>query len=372
MPGLIPPVIGQPGVQNGNTVQYREAFRDPGSVLYFPSGGVIAQTAQDYSNSLNPLNLRAGLMMGRVTSTKQWLPSFLGNLSAALVGTSTSLTTSAVSAAEIVRRIGTTGTFTLTGGSLAGRTARTSTITYSAVNTTSGVVTITAPLVANVDGIEALPAVDTTGSGTFTLTIEGRTTAAITYSATIATLITNINAQLNLTFGTGGIVASGASLAALVLTFQGENFNGRPILPSTNGTVTANVIATLITGSTGYTLGNNPTSSGVGAALAGGSTTSTAGVTGDSGNFIVGSMIGASDGSQVPLTVVDSGSGLLMLYNNSGPIDWPQIPYSGLLLTANLLPFWPTDTGLQQYIQNSMNQPGSPGRMGFDSLFSPY
>ncbi len=95
--------------------------------------------------------------------------------------------------------------------------------------------------------VEAIPVVDTAGVGTFTLTIEGITTAAITYSSTVATLITNINAALNTTFGSGSVVASGASLAALILTFSGTGFAGRPItghvasaITLTSGTFTIN------------------------------------------------------------------------------------------------------------------------------------
>lgn len=77
---------------------------------------------------------------------------------------------------------------------------------------------------AGVSPVEALPVVDSTGSGTFTLTYMGVTTGAITYSSTVATLITNINTALDSAFGVGNLVASGASLAALVITGSSGNF----------------------------------------------------------------------------------------------------------------------------------------------------
>ena len=48
------------------------------------------------------------------------------------------------SAAEIVRRIGAAGTFKLTGPPTAGGTVATQVVTYSAVNTSTGAITITA------------------------------------------------------------------------------------------------------------------------------------------------------------------------------------------------------------------------------------
>src|SRR5205085_6292004 len=90
---------------------------------------------------------------------------------------------------------------------------------------------------AGVNQVNSLVTVDSTGSGTFTLTVEGTTTAAITYSATAATLVSNINGALNTALGTSQVVASGASLAALILTSSGSFYNGRPV-----GAITANIL----------------------------------------------------------------------------------------------------------------------------------
>lgn len=78
--------------------------------------------------------------------------------------------------------------------------------------------------VTGVSPVEALPVVDTSGAGAFNLSAAGITTGSITYSATIATLITNINAALDSAFGSGDLVASGASLAALVITGSSGNY----------------------------------------------------------------------------------------------------------------------------------------------------
>ena len=270
-------------------------------------------------------------------------------------------------AAEIARRIGPSGNLTVTGPNVSGGTVRSKTIAFSAVNTTSGAITITADAsgsVSAVNAVEALPFVDSTGSGTFTLTIEGITTGAITYSSTAATLYANINTALNAAFGTSAIVASGASLAAIILTFSGTGYSGRPINSSSNGTVSGvKVIATLLTGATGFTVGNNPTSSGVGAALAGGSTTTTAGVTAvsaDEGEFIAGSLVQPADGSQTIKTFVEEEDGIRVtdMNGNGLNIQFPRIPIAGGVVYAANIVNYPSDSALKAWIKTALKAAG--------------
>ena len=107
----------------------------------------------DGSLSRDPLNtgdvdyLRAGMVLGRITATSLYAPSILGVSTVAYSNTgstNTNLYVSAYTATEIVRRIGTSGTFKLTGPPSAAGTVAVSTVTYSAVNTTSGLITVTA------------------------------------------------------------------------------------------------------------------------------------------------------------------------------------------------------------------------------------
>ena len=60
------------------------------------------------------------------------------------------------------------------------------------------------------------------GTATYNITVEGITTGAIsfTHSDSAATTVTAINAALDAAFGTAAIVSSGASLAAIILTFS--------------------------------------------------------------------------------------------------------------------------------------------------------
>lgn len=99
--------------------------------------------------------------------------------------------------------------------------------------------------------------VGSAGSGTFTLTCEGVTTGAITYSATAATLVGNINTALNSAFGTSQIVATGTLITAISITFSGAFFTNRPV-----GVITAGV-GSLVTATLAIT---NVTSGVAGAA----------------------------------------------------------------------------------------------------------
>lgn len=66
--------------------------------------------------------------------------------------------------------------------------------------------------------IETLAFATGISAGTWKLRINGKLTAAITFSATIATHLININAALDATLGASIIVATGASNALITLT----------------------------------------------------------------------------------------------------------------------------------------------------------
>jgi hypothetical protein len=140
------PITGLPGVGTARTATPREILAGNAQFAqYLPGLRII-----DGSKSREPLNgtdvdvLRAGLLIGKITSSGKYAPSVLGVLANAAAGSATSLTVSAATATEIVRRIGTTGTFKLSGPPAAAGTVATQTVTYSAVNTSSGVITCTA------------------------------------------------------------------------------------------------------------------------------------------------------------------------------------------------------------------------------------
>ena len=140
---------GKPGVLTSYTATPREVFLANRQFAQFVAGPVTI----DGTLSGNPLNapydwlLYAGTLMGRVTATGKYAPSVIGVTTAGYVhtgGGSTTITTDVNTAKEIVRRIGASGTFKLTGPPTAAGTVATQTVTFSAVNTTTGNITITA------------------------------------------------------------------------------------------------------------------------------------------------------------------------------------------------------------------------------------
>jgi hypothetical protein len=143
---------GKPGVVGNYDSQPREVFYSGRQFAQFWAPPVTV----DGTNSSNPLNapytwlLWAGTAMGRVTATGKYANSIIGLTGAAIASGATSITTDVNTAAEIVRRIGATGTFKLTGPPATAGTVATQVITYSAVNTTTGVITCTASSAAAV------------------------------------------------------------------------------------------------------------------------------------------------------------------------------------------------------------------------------
>ncbi len=139
----ISPLFGRPGIGAARSAQYRNVFRWADDTSFFPGGGVIDGASRDYGNADNLFLLRPGLLMGQVTSSRKWKPCIIGVTQGAYTSGGTSLTLSVAQAVELARRIGSSGTFTLKGAATAAGTLTTTTVTYSAVNTGTGVVTIT-------------------------------------------------------------------------------------------------------------------------------------------------------------------------------------------------------------------------------------
>lgn len=140
---------GKPGVLPAYSASPREVFLANRQFAQF----VALPLTIDGALSGNPLNapqdwvLFAGTLMGRVSATGKYAPSIIGVTTAAYSsagGGNTTITTDVNTAKEIVRRIGATGTFKLTGPPAAGGVVASQTVTFSAVNTTTGNITITA------------------------------------------------------------------------------------------------------------------------------------------------------------------------------------------------------------------------------------
>lgn len=138
------PVHGLPGVKSTRTASYRGVFRSADGVRYLPGGAVVdGALARDVGHVDDPDVLRAGTLLGKVAATGRYGASVLGVLAEAYT-TGTTMTVAPAVAAELVRRVGASGTFIVTGPASEAGAVASETITYSGVNTTSGAITITA------------------------------------------------------------------------------------------------------------------------------------------------------------------------------------------------------------------------------------
>lgn len=154
----IAPIFGLPGMQAVQTAQHRLVFR--GGVwdwVSLPGGRIIdGVNARDPdNNSGTDANvLRPGLLMGKITATGLYGATILGVTQGAYTSGGTTLTVLPAQAAELVRRFGSSGTATVNvvGPPTANGTVATTAMTWSAVNTTTGVITITSLGVNKVAG----------------------------------------------------------------------------------------------------------------------------------------------------------------------------------------------------------------------------
>lgn len=104
--------------------------------------------------------LRPGVLMGLITSSKKYAPSILGVTTGAYTSGGTTLSVSAATAVELARRIGSsgTGTFKAVGPPSAAGTVAATAVTYSAVNTSTGAITVTSLGVNKIAGTFITPA----------------------------------------------------------------------------------------------------------------------------------------------------------------------------------------------------------------------
>ena len=128
-----------------------------GTAEYLPGGAEIDLRSRCPANAPNTDVLLPGLVLGKVSATKRYATAILGRTSTAVTALSTSLTVPVATAVELARRIGASGTFTITGPPAAAGTVARAVVTYSAVNVTTGVITHTATGVAYIAGSFAQP-----------------------------------------------------------------------------------------------------------------------------------------------------------------------------------------------------------------------
>ncbi len=144
-----------PGIGPGSmTLTPRMLFIMDTTLGDFLPGGKIIDGNQSRDPGSSPVSeLRPGMILGKITSTDSGsvtvpqigllAPSVIGTLSTAVTDTTnTHVTlTLAASAVEVVRRLGSTGTIVLTGAPTATGVVASTAVAYSAINTTTGVIT---------------------------------------------------------------------------------------------------------------------------------------------------------------------------------------------------------------------------------------
>jgi hypothetical protein len=339
-------ITGTPGFQTAQVATPRSVFLNPNFTQLLPRGKQIdGLNAADPDNSPDTNVLRAGLLMGKITPSGLYGSSIIGVTQGALTSVGTTITLTPAQAVELVRRVGATGTLTLTGPPAASGVVRSLTATYSGVVVTTGVVTMTA-LGAN--EVQVLNFANSP-SGTFTLGIVDKngvsqTTGLITYSGTIATLLTNLQAATDLVLATNAIVWTGSVVTAVSGTFSGTGYAGLPQpLITTDGLGTA------------------------------GSLTITRATPGVNGAFVAGSLVGPTDGSQVPNTLINSDNdpyGILVTSNDNITritVPFPNLPVTGLIITGNVIN-WPTDPSLRTWVRTNLSTL-SGGKWLFDDVW---
>src|SRR5262245_22792973 len=112
-------VVGLPGIRAARTASYRNVFRQ-GDYNYLAQGRIINGTkSADSTNTGDTRYLRAGLLMGKISATGLYANSVIGVTTAAAAAAATTITVGAATVTELVRRVGSTGTFKLTGPTVA-------------------------------------------------------------------------------------------------------------------------------------------------------------------------------------------------------------------------------------------------------------
>lgn len=348
---MLRPNVGLPKFGTASTARNRIVSADGRMGPYLPGGAIIdgTKTRNPFNTDLSSTDstpfrdLWPGLLMGRVTSTGKWANSCIGLSQAALTTTGTTLSLTAYAAVELVRRVGATGTFKLTGPPTAAGTVRTLTATYSAVNTSTGDVTITALGVNEVQTVNLVTA-GTAGNlrlivpkpdGTLALTPN------IAWNATDATLLSNANTALDTATGVaGGIVATAIAATdtdlGMVLTFSGTGYAGLTG-PTSGGSWPLTEVHTLFTSNTGANV-----------------VRTTAGV---SGAFVSGSLVQPTDGSETILSFIPDSWGEYIDEAGSDQ-PFPRVPSGGFITDSQLVP-WPADTSLRTYIRTALKAVGT-------------
>ena len=338
-------ITGMPGVSAERLVAFKRIFR--GYPEYWLSGGkyIDGTYSRDPTNTGNVNVLQPGVVMGKRSTG--YAPSIIGKTTGAIANIDTTVSAAAATITEIVRRIGATGAFKITGPPTASGVVRTLTATYTAASGTSA--TIGALGVNEVQTVNLVTAA-TAGNlrllvpktdGTFALTPN------IAWSATDATLLSNAQTALDTATGVvNGIVASAISAVdtdlGFVLTFSGTGYAGLSWpLVSVNTLFTSNTGANVVRTTTGV-----------------------------DGRFVTGSFIQPHDGCETPLTMIGEIDGGCVVTDINGAnivVPFDRLPVGGEVDAAQLVN-WPADASLQAWLMSQLST-ASGGKFVFSENY---
>jgi hypothetical protein len=146
-----------PGIQSPRTASHRALFLQRSETFLAQGRTLSGQCSRDPGNTSDVDKLRAGLLLGKITTVVNSLgtvgyfaPSVLGVTTNAEAIGATTIEAAAGVVTELLRRCGTTGTFILTGPPTANGVVQSETVTYSAASGTA--ITVTAIANAYVAG----------------------------------------------------------------------------------------------------------------------------------------------------------------------------------------------------------------------------
>lgn len=158
--GLIVP--GLPGMRTATTATPYMVFRQRSEKFIALNRIIDGTKTRDSGNTGDTDRLRPGLLLGKVTSGGKYTNSILGVVQSAYTSGGTTLSVTAAQATEIVRRVGSSGSLTCVGPPSAAGTVASTSVTFSAVDTGTGDITVTS---LGVNKIAGSWLVSTDGSG---------------------------------------------------------------------------------------------------------------------------------------------------------------------------------------------------------------
>lgn len=93
-------------------------------------------------------------------------------------------------------------------------------------------------------------------------------------------------------------------------------------------------------------------------------------VTAISNNFVAGSFIQPTDGSEDILTFLPSGTPIIVTDGDGSSLDveFAEVPIDCIVDSSMLLPAWPSDTSLQAWIVSRLNRDGG-GKFKFSHVY---